>query len=89
MPRRAGFSGRCGRDGTPLVTDKRTYGQAFAIYALSEYALAAKSAWSREWAVKTLDVLVERVLATANWVFVRASTANGCRPRAPPETAKQ
>jgi mannobiose 2-epimerase len=55
-----GFVWAVQRDGRPLVTDKRTYGQAFAIYALSEYSLAAKDDWARDWAVKTYDVLTER-----------------------------
>lgn len=59
-PKTGGFVWAVHRDGRPLVTHKRTYGQAFAIYALSEYALAAENAWARDWAVRALDVLVER-----------------------------
>jgi mannose/cellobiose epimerase-like protein (N-acyl-D-glucosamine 2-epimerase family) len=59
-PQAGGFVWGVRRDGTPLVPDKRTYGQAFAIYGLSEYALAAGSQWARDWAVRGLDVLVER-----------------------------
>jgi mannobiose 2-epimerase len=54
-----GFVWAVQRDGTPLLADKRTYGQAFAIYGLSEYALAARSQWAQDWAVRTLDALVE------------------------------
>ena len=55
-----GFHWAVQRDGRPLITDKKTYGQAFAIFALSEYALAADSPWARNWANNTFDVLIER-----------------------------
>jgi mannose/cellobiose epimerase-like protein (N-acyl-D-glucosamine 2-epimerase family) len=55
-----GFHWAVQRDGRPLICDKRTYGQAFAIFALSEYALASGSKWARNWAIKTFDVLTER-----------------------------
>jgi mannose 2-epimerase len=55
-----GFHWAVQRDGRPLIGDKRTYGQAFAIFGLSEYALAADSQWARNWAVNTFDVLTER-----------------------------
>ena len=55
-----GFYWAVQRDGRPLIGGKRTYGQAFAIFALSEYALAADSQWARDWAINTLDILSER-----------------------------
>lgn len=55
-----GFHWTVQRDGRPLIRDKDTYGQAFAIFALSEYALAADSQWARNWAINTFDVLTER-----------------------------
>jgi mannose/cellobiose epimerase-like protein (N-acyl-D-glucosamine 2-epimerase family) len=55
-----GFHWAVQRDGRPLIGDKRTYGQGFAIFALSEYALAADSQWARNWAINTFDVLTER-----------------------------
>jgi mannobiose 2-epimerase len=59
-PGSGGFVWAVRRDARPFVTDKITYGQAFAIYALSEYGLAANSQWARDWAVRALDVLVDR-----------------------------
>ena len=55
-----GFHWAVQRDGRPLIGDKDTYGQAFAIFALSEYALAGDSQWARNWAINTFDVLIER-----------------------------
>src|SRR5262249_8847513 len=59
-PDAGGFVWAVRRDGAPLIRGKRTYGQAFAIYGLSEYALAAGSSWARDWAVRGLDILVAR-----------------------------
>jgi mannose/cellobiose epimerase-like protein (N-acyl-D-glucosamine 2-epimerase family) len=55
-----GFYWAVRREGQPLIAGKRTYGQAFAIFGLAEYALAADDQWARDWAVKTFDVLTER-----------------------------
>jgi mannobiose 2-epimerase len=55
-----GFHWVVQRDGRQLVGDKYTYGQAFAIFALSEYALAADSQWARNWAINAFDVLTDR-----------------------------
>lgn len=59
-PDSGGFVWAVPEDGTALVREKHAYGQAFAIYALAEYAMAAGSRWALEWAVRTLDVLVEK-----------------------------
>jgi mannose/cellobiose epimerase-like protein (N-acyl-D-glucosamine 2-epimerase family) len=53
-----GFMWAVARDGRPRHDDKRTYGQAFAIYALAECALASGESWVRDWAVRSMDVLV-------------------------------
>jgi mannobiose 2-epimerase len=58
--RAGGFVWAVTREGKPLHENKRTYGQAFAIYALSEYALASGESWASDWARRALDVLVER-----------------------------
>ena len=55
-----GFHWAVQRDGRPLIADKRSYGQAFAIFGLAEYALAADDQWARDWAVDTFEVLTER-----------------------------
>jgi mannobiose 2-epimerase len=52
-----GFIRAVRRDGTPADRNRRTYGQAFAIFGLAEYALAAQNPWARDWAVRTWDVL--------------------------------
>jgi mannobiose 2-epimerase len=59
-PGSGGFVWAVRRDGRILAPDKQTLGQVFAIYALAEYALAAKDSWARDWAVRTLEVLVDR-----------------------------
>jgi mannobiose 2-epimerase len=48
------FSGR------PLDTRKRTYGQAFAIYGLSEYFLATRSPEAADAAIQTFGILEEK-----------------------------
>ena len=45
------------RQGRPLDTSKLTYGQSFAIYALSEYAMASGDAAALDWAERTFDLL--------------------------------
>lgn len=45
------------RDGTPINTSKIMYGHSFAIYALSEYAMASGDHKGHEWAVKTYEVM--------------------------------
>lgn len=53
-----GFFWTVSRDGSPLDVRKRTYGQAFAIYGLAEYALAAGEPEAVTWAERTFDTLV-------------------------------
>lgn len=43
------------RDGTPLNESKLAYGQSFAMYALSEYAMASGDLRGMEWAVNTFE----------------------------------
>ena len=45
------------RDGTPVNRSKLTYGQSFAIYALSEYAMASGEPEGLEWALKTYETI--------------------------------
>ena len=47
----------CERDGTPLDRSKLTYGHSFAIYALSEYAMASGDHRGMQWAVETYETL--------------------------------
>lgn len=52
-----GWYWTCDRNGEPLNRSKLTYGQSFAIYALSEYGMASDDPRGIEWAVKTFDNL--------------------------------
>jgi len=52
-----GWFWTCERDGTPVNRSKLTYGQSFAIYALSEYAMASGDARALEMAEETLQCL--------------------------------
>lgn len=52
-----GWFWTCQRDGTPLNMSKLTYGHSFAIYALSEYAMASGDHRGLQWALKTYDAL--------------------------------
>ncbi|HUU27309.1 MAG TPA: AGE family epimerase/isomerase [archaeon] len=45
------------QDGTPVDRKKIIYGHSFVIYALSEYAMAAKDKTALGWAEKTFDLL--------------------------------
>ncbi|MBI4558776.1 MAG: AGE family epimerase/isomerase [Candidatus Hydrogenedentes bacterium] len=45
------------RDGKPLNPSKLTYGHSFAVYALSEYAMASGDYRGFEWAIKTYEIL--------------------------------
>jgi mannose/cellobiose epimerase-like protein (N-acyl-D-glucosamine 2-epimerase family) len=45
------------RDGTPKNESKLTYGQSFAIYALSEYGMASGDHRGVEWAVETYKTI--------------------------------
>jgi mannose 2-epimerase len=54
-----------GRDGTPVIPDKIMYGQSFAIYAMSEYALATGDPRGREHAEHTFDLVQKYAADTA------------------------
>lgn len=45
------------QDGSPLNSSKLTYGQSFAVYALSEYGMASGDPRGLEWALKTYEVI--------------------------------
>ncbi|HNQ35667.1 MAG TPA: AGE family epimerase/isomerase [bacterium] len=53
------------RGGRPLQSDKIVYGQSFAIYALSEYALAVGDRRAADYAVRTFDLLQKYAADTA------------------------
>lgn len=48
------------RDHSPTLADKHLYGQAFGLYALSEYALATGSADARAWADQVALLIDQR-----------------------------
>jgi len=52
-----GWFWTCQQDGAPLNMSKLTYGQSFAVYALSEYGMASGDPRGVEWALKTYDLL--------------------------------
>jgi len=52
-----GWNWTAERDGAVLDGSKLAYGQSFAIYGLSEYAIASGDAAALEWAERTYDVL--------------------------------
>ncbi len=58
--RHGGFWWSVRADGRPLSKRKWIYGQAFAIYALSEYALASGDAQALAWAERVFDLLQEK-----------------------------
>jgi mannobiose 2-epimerase len=60
-----GWYWTCDQDGTPINTSKLTYGQSFAIYALSEYGMASGDHRGIEWAVRTYETL--QTLGADNW----------------------
>ncbi len=47
----------CERDGAPVDRSKLTYGHSFAIYALSEYAMASGDQRGIQWAMETYKAL--------------------------------
>jgi mannose/cellobiose epimerase-like protein (N-acyl-D-glucosamine 2-epimerase family) len=55
-----GWFWRCNRDGSVLEPVKHTYGHAFVIFGLSEYARATGTAEAGRVALETLEVLRER-----------------------------
>jgi mannobiose 2-epimerase len=50
-----GWVWTCEQDGRPLNQSKITYGQSFAIYALSEYLMASGDYRAMEWVVNTYE----------------------------------
>ncbi len=56
----AGFFWTVRRAGSPLKLEKRVYGQAFAMYALAEYGIAAGNPQALTWAGRVFDLLVEK-----------------------------
>lgn len=52
-----GWHWTCAQDGTPVDRSKLTYGQSFAIYALSEYAMASGDQRALEMAMETFKSL--------------------------------
>jgi len=54
----------CAQDGTPIDDSKIIYGHDFAMYCLSELALATGSELAREYALKTYDELARNVIDT-------------------------
>ena len=54
------------RDGTPVDEAKLIYGQAFAVYALSEFAAATGDAFAGELAAATFDDIERHALDGAN-----------------------
>jgi len=67
-------------DGRPLVTDKIVYGHSFAIYALSEYALATGDPRGRQAAETTFDLLQKYAADTAHGGY-REMFLRDWRPR--------
>ncbi len=55
----AGWYWTTERDGTPINKSKLTYGHSFAIYALTEYAMASGDPRGIEWAVRTYQTIQE------------------------------
>jgi mannose/cellobiose epimerase-like protein (N-acyl-D-glucosamine 2-epimerase family) len=56
----SGFFWRVGRDGQPVDARKITYGHAFAIYGLAEFAMASADPGALGWAETVFDVLYEK-----------------------------
>jgi mannose/cellobiose epimerase-like protein (N-acyl-D-glucosamine 2-epimerase family) len=59
-PEHSGFFWRVGRDGQPVDARKVTYGHAFAMYALAEFAMASGDPGALAWAETVFDVLYEK-----------------------------
>lgn len=85
-----GFFFAVKRDGSPLDDTKHVYGQEFALYGLSEYAMAtpdaAEKAWAVQWAEKTFDQLQLHAADppfgyledfSREWRFLRPNLAGG------------
>jgi mannobiose 2-epimerase len=65
-PKHGGFRWQTARNGAPLDSAKLTYGQSFAIYALSEYYLCSGNSQALELACKTFELLQCRAADNAN-----------------------
>ncbi|MBC7812968.1 MAG: AGE family epimerase/isomerase, partial [Burkholderiales bacterium] len=63
------------RDGTLLISDKITYGQSFAIYALAEYTLSTGDPRGLDYANRTCDVLQAHVWDAINGGYLDRYTA--------------
>jgi mannobiose 2-epimerase len=70
------------KDGTPVIADKIIYGQSFAIYAMSEYALATGDPQGREMAEHTFD-LVQKYAADTAFGGYREMFLRDWSPRPP------
>jgi len=57
------------REGRPTVADKVGYGQCFAMYAFSEYALATGDGRGRDAALRTLDAISRHMTDPRNGGF--------------------
>lgn len=75
-----GFYWSITADQRPLETRKQTYGQAFAIYGLSEYALATGDRAARELALQTYQLLQKHCHDEQSGGFVETATRDWRRP---------
>lgn len=64
------------RDGAPHISDKITYGQAFAIYALAEYTWATSDVRGLNYANQTVDALQTHVLDSVNGGYLERFSAD-------------
>lgn len=67
-----GFFWTVSVDGKPVKDHKQVYGQAFAIYALSEYFIATEDEISLSYAHRTFDLLEEKTLDKLNNGYLEA-----------------
>jgi len=77
-PKYQGFYLKVARDGTPSDTNKFTYCQEFAIYALAKYAQVSGDREALAWAEKTYALVKEKG-AMARLDSMKISIANGSR----------
>ncbi|MEY8515509.1 AGE family epimerase/isomerase [Lachnospiraceae bacterium 29-84] len=68
-PKNGGFAWYTNRAGEVQDNGKLVYGQTFAIYALSEYAMATGDKTAREYAEQTFDLLMKYCVDTARGGF--------------------
>lgn len=57
MRTKKGWFWTCEKDGTPKNRSKLTYGHSFAVYCLSEYAMASGDPGGLEWALRTWELI--------------------------------